>query len=113
MVVEQMNFSPQQSACIQNIILEPIIKNSESLFIRISVSDEKIQKFSTDTYINIFHYKRWSELTGYNNFFLSVECRGIGKICLHGYSQNKKNTQKIIDVYNLDDKINYKFYPFH
>lgn len=107
-----MNFSPQQSACIQNIILEPIIKNSDPLFIRISKSDEKIQKFSTDTYINIFHYKRWSELTGYNNFFLNVECRGIGKICLYAYSQNKKNTTKLIFFYNIDDKYNYKLYNF-
>ena len=112
MVVEHMNFFPQQSACIQNIILEPIIKNSESLFIQISDPAEKIQKFSTDTYINIFHYKRWSELTGYNNFFLSVECSGIGKICLYGYSQNKKNMTKLISYYDIYDKINYKVYKF-
>ena len=112
MVVEQMNFSHQQSACIQNIIFKPIIKKSDPLFICISKSDDKIQKFSTDTYINIFHYKRWSELTGYNNFFLNVECRGIGKICLYGYSQNKKNTIKLINFYNLNDKINYKLYKF-
>ena len=106
-----MNFFSQQSACIQNIIFEPIIKNSDPLFIRISKPDEKIQKFSTDTYINIFHYKRWSELTGYNNFFLNVECRGIGKIYLYGYSQNKKKI-KLINFYNIDDKINYKLNKF-
>ena len=71
-----MNFFSQQSACIQNIIFEPIIKNSDPLFIRISKPDEKIQKFSTDTYINIFHYKRWSELTGYNNFFFKCRMQG-------------------------------------
>lgn len=108
-----MNFSSQQSVCIQNVILKPIIKNSESLFIHFSESAEKIQKISTDTYINIFHYKHWSELTGYNNFFLEVECKGIGKISLYGYYKNKKNTQKLINFYDINDKINNDLYRFN
>ena len=80
-----MSQSLQHSFCIQNVVLNGI-QDAENLFVQVSEPVVNCKRYSTDTYINIFHYARWRDLTGFSDVFLHVLCEGKGTLFLYGVS---------------------------
>ncbi|MDM8214601.1 glycosyltransferase [Desulfovibrio piger] len=75
----------QHSLCIQNVVFNGI-QNAENLFVRGFESGANRKRCSTDTYINMFHYARWRDLTGFDEVSLHVLCEGKGSLFLYGVS---------------------------
>lgn len=78
-----MPLHSQHSLCIQNVVLNGR-QDTENLFIRISEPGTALKIYSTDTYMNIFHYARWKDLTGGSRMSLHVICKGVGSLILYG-----------------------------
>ena len=78
--------SLRHSLCIQNVVLNGI-QDAEKLFLQVSEAEGTLKRYSSDTYINIFHYARWRDLTGCDEVYLHVLCGGKGRLFLYGVSQ--------------------------
>lgn len=86
--------------CIQNIILNNNISNTDRLYTRETIFDVNTRHISTDTYINFFHYSRWHELTGLTKFSLHVIYRGKGRIFLYAYPKSTETNTNLINNKN-------------
>lgn len=70
---------------LQHIVVNAALPlEAESLYARHTALPVKGLRHTTDTYINIFHKKRWQALTGISSYRLQISCRGKGVLELHG-----------------------------
>lgn len=97
---------------IQNIIFKQAINNSNKLFFHVFYIENK-KYIYTDTYINVFHYERWKNLTGCENYYLKVACSGTGELSLYGFSLNDHNKCTKIESYKICKTRNIENYIFN
>lgn len=75
----------KQAYVLQHIVVKDIFPSKgEYLYVRHRTVPSKGFRHTTDTYVNIFHKRRWQELTGISQFSLKVTCHGKGRLELHG-----------------------------
>lgn len=96
----------QEHECvIQHIIIKADQPSgAESLYVRhVRLPFHKL-RHTTDTYINIFHKKRWQDLTGIYKYSMQISCHGKGRLELHGAfaSPNKKGSETAAPSILLD-----------
>lgn len=84
------SFVRTQQHCSPKNILQYIVRQNTHIHgtCELYIHHEKLENgyihHKTDTYVNIFHFARWHELTGINNIALEVTCYGHGKLFLYG-----------------------------
>lgn len=75
----------KQKCVLQHIVLNTDMPSgAESLYVRHVKNAFHKLRHSTDTYINIFHKKRWQELTSISSYRMQIACQGKGRLELHG-----------------------------
>lgn len=76
----------QEHECVlQHIVIKADLPSgAESLYVRHSRLSLHGLRHTTDTYINLFHKKRWQDLTGISSYSMQISCRGKGRLELHG-----------------------------
>ena len=86
-----MTLSPhaisERECVLQHIVINmDSISGAEALYVRHVELPFRELRHTTDTYINIFHKKRWQDLTSLSSYRLHVVCRGRGRLELYGIS---------------------------
>lgn len=70
---------------LQHIVVDANLPlETKSLYVRHAELPLQKLRHSTDTYINIFHKKRWQDLTNLSSYSMQIICRGKGRLELHG-----------------------------
>lgn len=86
-----MTLSPhafsERKCILQHIVINmDRASGTEALYVRHVELPFRGLRHTTDTYINIFHKKRWQDLTSLSSYHLQIACHGKGHLELYGVS---------------------------
>lgn len=86
-----MTLSPhalsERKCVLQHIVINmDRASGTEALYVRHVELPFRGLRHTTDTYINIFHKKRWQDLTSLSSYHLQIVCYGKGHLELYGVS---------------------------
>lgn len=85
MMASRQTLLKHHESVLQHIVLDANLPlEVESLYVRHAELPFQRLRHSTDTYINIFHKKRWQDLTSISSYGMQISCHGKGRLELHG-----------------------------
>ena len=85
MMASRQTLLKHHESVLQHIVLDANLPlEVESLYVRHAELPFQGLRHSTDTYINIFHKKRWQDLTSISSYGMQISCHGKGRLELHG-----------------------------
>ncbi len=102
-----MNFYRYDADNEKNIILQRVwmenlrLGHTERLYISQKEKSGDLVQYSTDTYINIFHYAHWRTLAEIQHVWLDVCCSGKGILYLNGHHVHRHTNASCIPVQTL------------
>ena len=99
------SYSEEHAYDLQHIVANDIFPSKgKCLYVRHSIVPSRGWRHTTDTYINLFHKRRWQALTGISQYCLKVICRGKGRLELHASlaPAGKKNCPPVAQSVLLD-----------